>query len=386
MPIQLGRLYGNTKELYKTNLIAGAEGLGKVVSWAHIMEDCSAVHFIRGSELILTTAMGAPAQEQERWLLDFVQRLRAHHASGLIVNTGHYVKEIPPSLIRLCDELDFPLMTIPWEVHLVDIVRNLCNRIFDAEQSEESVTKAFRNALFSPGDRESYLPFLSSRGYRTDATYCVFTLQEKDALFADKEQAERFDALVRNKLNRLGARYHVFRHNDKFIVIFAGPADPQGYAAGIGETFEKHYVQYDLRAGVGPLVQGLEQLHVTYKRSLLALRFTDLSGQKTVWFEGMGLYRMILSTDDTELLREMLEETLGRLIRYDQEHQSDNMDILRLYIQNNFSVQQVSAQTYMHRNTINYRVRKIKEILGTDLESMDEKLRFLLAFYIYDIL
>lgn len=389
MPIHLGRLFANTKELYRILLRAGESGLKNVVNWVHVMEDVTAVRYIRGSELILTTGMDATAPDKELWLLELVEQLYHHHACGLVVSTGYYVPEIPKRVALRCDELGFPLFTIPQSVHLVDIARDYCNRIFEAEQNEESLTKAFEQAIFDPAARESYQPFLTARGYRSEFTYCVLTLREEEGLFAEKDQSERFDAVMRNRLNRLGARYHLFRHQDLFVVVLAGVhgrLESQARAEVLAEAFEEKYPGCDLCIGVGSVVEELEQLHLTYERALLALRYSRLEKRTIVQFENMGIFRLILSTKDTDLLREMLNEALGPLIRYDQKNHTDHMRILRLYIENNFSVQQVSAKAFLHRNTVNYRIRRIKEILNTDLESMEERLRFLLAFYIHDIM
>ena len=77
---------------------------------------------------------------------------------------------------------------------------------------------------------------------------------------------------------------------------------------------------------------------------------------------------------------------LGVLHNYDRKHKTDYENILRLYLNNNCSVQAVSAKTYTHRNTINYRIKKIKEILNSDLDNSEENFNYLLAFYIKEIL
>ena len=52
---------------------------------------------------------------------------------------------------------------------------------------------------------------------------------------------------------------------------------------------------------------------------------------------------------------------------------------------NNSSVQEVAKQTFVHRNTINYIIKKIKEILNCEL-NYDDKLNIMLAFYIKKLL
>ena len=41
---------------------------------------------------------------------------------------------------------------------------------------------------------------------------------------------------------------------------------------------------------------------------------------------------------------------------------------------------------YTHRNTINYRIRKIKEILNSEIETPEERFQYQLAFHIKKML
>jgi DNA-binding PucR family transcriptional regulator len=51
-------------------------------------------------------------------------------------------------------------------------------------------------------------------------------------------------------------------------------------------------------------------------------------------------------------------------------------------MQCNGSVNLVSDAMYCHRNTTNYRIKKIRALLGTELDSQEMLFRLQLAFYI----
>ena len=58
---------------------------------------------------------------------------------------------------------------------------------------------------------------------------------------------------------------------------------------------------------------------------------------------------------------------------------TDYLGTLRLYLENDSSIAEVARITYVHRNTVNYKIKKIKEILGCELTQKD-KLELMLAF------
>ena len=58
------------------------------------------------------------------------------------------------------------------------------------------------------------------------------------------------------------------------------------------------------------------------------------------------------------------------------------MGFLRMYLEYDGSVQRVAEETFVHRNTINYQLAKVKKILGNDMKTLEDRLNLLLAFCI----
>ncbi|WP_018701876.1 helix-turn-helix domain-containing protein [Anaeromusa acidaminophila] len=59
---------------------------------------------------------------------------------------------------------------------------------------------------------------------------------------------------------------------------------------------------------------------------------------------------------------------------------------MRCYLEQDGSVQAVAKLTYVHRNTINYKLKKIRELTGCDLARSEERLQLMLALKIGEVL
>lgn len=46
----------------------------------------------------------------------------------------------------------------------------------------------------------------------------------------------------------------------------------------------------------------------------------------------------------------------------------------------------VPIRMYVHRNTVNFRIKKLRELTGSNLTSLEEKMEFKMAFLIQDYL
>ena len=56
--------------------------------------------------------------------------------------------------------------------------------------------------------------------------------------------------------------------------------------------------------------------------------------------------------------------------------------MLKLYLDNDGSVKAVSELLFLHRNSINYKIKKIEELLQCDLSTTKVRTKLYLAFLI----
>ncbi|MDD3204737.1 MAG: helix-turn-helix domain-containing protein [Lachnospiraceae bacterium] len=62
------------------------------------------------------------------------------------------------------------------------------------------------------------------------------------------------------------------------------------------------------------------------------------------------------------------------------------MKLLQLYLEHDGSIQQVAELNFLHRNTVNYQLNKIKKIIQNDLTTLKERFQLMMAFQIKDLL
>lgn len=100
----------------------------------------------------------------------------------------------------------------------------------------------------------------------------------------------------------------------------------------------------------------------------------------------MGIYKLLMGIEDREIIEEYYEKTILPLIEYDNKNDSDLAIVLRSYLRHNGSVKETSDELFVHRNTINYKLSKISEILGLDLSLLNSRLILSLGFMLEDMI
>ena len=366
-----------SQEKYQMDLVAGKNGWSNSISWILLLEDLTIIRHFSGKELAVTTGLGF--QEEEK-LLSLAEELNSKNAAGLVVNTGFYVKDLPESVISFCDRNDLPLLTVPWDVYLADMIKDLSIRIFLQGSTDEQITAAMIRAIENPEEpglyRNDLLPW-----FDTDGTFQVFLISTGDLDKMDTVERKRLTYRIQLSLTNISHNASFFYYDSCFVLIVNDIDEPA--TLQIVEEFldraAKRLPDYPVYIGAGSQMTDLSSLHISYKRAKAA-SFVALRDKKhLVRFDDMGILRLFYSVEDQALLNEMSTGLLKPLIDYDAEHDSEYVRTLDLYLKYDESIQAVASEMFTHRNTIMYRLKNIRALLNTDFKSPDEKLALRIA-------
>jgi hypothetical protein len=375
MSIILADLYHATQDTYQLQLLAGAAGLQRPIDWVQFTEDIATTDFLKGHELIITTGMSG---DSGVWLYEFIIRLIAQKSAGLILNTGRYLfaEAISAEVIGLCTQHQFPLFTMPWKIHLATIMQDYCNRIFAQSYQEDRTTMAFSRLLLHPDQPEASIDTLNSLGFESDRPYQVMVAAVPEIPFRLMEQ-----------LHQIGPCYYHFRLREVFVIIFQNP-DGAAFRTALTDfaAIPSAHPGAPVSFGIGAPADSLASLHHSYQQGLFALKMVPLGNRHHQFFNDLGLFKLFFAVPDPAILASLATDSLSQLEAHDARNQSLLTETLRLYIEHDGSVQAVAEASFTHRNTINYRMKKIRQLLNMELLTMEEKFNLRLAFQIKDYL
>lgn len=365
---------------YQMKMIAGTNGWSNSISWVMMVEDTAILNNFSGKELAVTTGLGFTSTEK---LINLAKCLVEKHAAGMIINTGEYVLKIPKELIAFCDENDFPLIEVPWEVYIADMIKDLSVRIFLEETADDQIANALIKAIETPDNQDDYrkelLPY-----YDVDGEFQVvlFTTDGLDTM--DTVERRKLSYRLQIYVENLTHNGNFFYYDSNFVLMMndVSQKDYDEIVGGMLERTHRRMPDIELYCGAGSKVEDISQLYISYRRAKAALTRAVCQKDMYVKFDDMGLYRLLYMVDDQKLLREMSEDPLKPLIEYDKKHKSNYVETLELYLRYNGSIQAVAEQTFTHRNTVIYRISNIKKLLNTEFDSAEDKMKYLTALYI----
>ena len=385
MAITMIKLCENAKEKYNMELVAGRGGVENTVRWVHMVEDREVPDFLHGGELIFTTGIGHI--EDEARMLEFVRNLHRHGAAGVVFNIGPYIHAVPPEVRRFADAHDFPVFTLPWKVHIIDITYDFCNRIIENEKAEISLMQAFRNLIFSPENERDYLPALEKNGFAANAEYRVMVICFYNR--AGKAVTSSLYAKNRTLVWKLFASSAspaaILEQGGCLVIVKQNCALPavRRMLQAMLQALEPGGLRS--RTGVSGAGSGYLSVPGLYRQAHAAFTTARQEEADVRFYDEIGMNRLILAVNNKPLLEEYARSVLAPLTDYDQKNHADCTKLLRLYIEADCSVNAAAEQSGVHRNTINNRMKLVRTLLGGELTEK-RKAELLLAFRITDLL
>ncbi|MDO5734653.1 MAG: PucR family transcriptional regulator ligand-binding domain-containing protein [Eubacteriales bacterium] len=140
--------------------------------------------------------------------------------------------------------------------------------------------------------------------------------------------------------------------------------------------------------GVGRVAEEISELSRGYHEACEAMRIQEGFSDSTAiaWYENLMVYQLLESGVPQSFLEDFYRRTVGRLEAYDRENESNLTEALQAYIAADGNISQAADRLFMHRNTMLYRVKKIEEVLQSDLKDWNQMLELQLGFYIAQLL
>jgi purine catabolism regulator len=136
--------------------------------------------------------------------------------------------------------------------------------------------------------------------------------------------------------------------------------------------------------GLGRDFPSFEHMGESFRQAGLAVELgqTLWGGNRAIHYDDLGVHRVLFSVREHE---GMMPPGLQRMLDYDAEHGTDYVRTLSAYLRHMGRLRPAAQQLGIHRNTLEYRIARIAELAGVDLEDPDSRLALDLGVRLLDL-
>lgn len=157
----------------------------------------------------------------------------------------------------------------------------------------------------------------------------------------------------------------------------------------LGELqWQAEFAKYIKRIGVSPAFENIREFAENERLARKGCEIAEKmeNQDKLCFYEDYRFIHILLSVRNDQLLRSYIHPALEQLHVYDLTQELQLLNTLRIYVKNGRNGKKTAAELYLHRNTLNYRLSKIKKVTEIDFENEEEIFRLHCSFYINQIL
>ena len=151
-------------------------------------------------------------------------------------------------------------------------------------------------------------------------------------------------------------------------------------ATNIADTLQSEFYA-KVSIGVSTVVDNIKDLAKAYKEAQVALEVGKVfeTEKSIVSYENLGIGRLIYQLPTT-LCEMFLQEVFkkGGLETLDRE----TLQTIQAFFENNLNVSETSRKLFVHRNTLVYRLEKIRKLTGLDLREFEHAITFKVALMV----
>lgn len=156
--------------------------------------------------------------------------------------------------------------------------------------------------------------------------------------------------------------------------------DLEKLARSIVDTLSSEFYTQAV-VGIGTPVSEIKDLAASFKEAQVALEVGKVfdTEKPIINYDHLGVARLIYQLPTTlcdMFLREVFKK--GSIDSLDQE----TLFTIQKFFENNLNVSETSRKLFVHRNTLVYRLEKIKRLTGLDLREFDDAIVFKVALMV----
>lgn len=155
----------------------------------------------------------------------------------------------------------------------------------------------------------------------------------------------------------------------------------------IVQCISHKFNKLEMKIGVGRMYHGLDNVDKSFQDAVRTVRIGKaITSKEIVTFEELGIFKILSQDSLMDELEDFYNSTLKALVDYDRKKSTELVQTLDAYFKNNGNLTRVSEQLFTHYNTILYRISRINEITGMDLEDPNHRLNLTIALKIKELL
>ncbi|MDD6071879.1 MAG: PucR family transcriptional regulator ligand-binding domain-containing protein [Clostridiales bacterium] len=369
-------------------LVAGKLGLCKTVRWFLGMLSPVVEPWVHEHEILFIYGHGLDTSESALTFL--LEQCAIKEVSAIFFIVGPIIKEIPETVRTRADELSLPLIEMPNDMPVVDITKEIAELIMNSHRIFDEKGLILKNFIF--GHESDYEKYRKQLTQYTDwivvdkPMNIICVRMPTTQLWLNSSNLAYLEQIILNAFGKI----LYFLDGEQEVVLLVNNISGNvsqlvAKCESLIEAFVKVIKTPNPRIGIGRTVQDIMQVTESYKTALKALDIDDEGSPAVQSYDEMSnIEKLLVEIQSEQVLVNCFQNTIGKLLEYDKEHDADLFNTLRVYLEQEGNISKSAQALFIHRNTMVYRINKMNGILGMEIDTSKAERELEVAIRCYD--
>ena len=208
----------------------------------------------------------------------------------------------------------------------------------------------------------------------------VGDIDEFEKVIRNKTEAEvnifkdEIMQIHKDVLRRHRQCFFVGNKSDSFHCLFTKDIEKSEILKCMKEIQRQIYKNYGawITIGVSTEIFSYHDFIMAYKKARTAITIGKKRGKREICFiEDLRLEYAFFEMAKMDIFREFVDETLLELKMHDEKYGTPFLETLKTLAEHHGARKETAETLFLHRNTLAYRIRRIEQLTGADLNDPD---------------
>lgn len=276
----------------------------------------------------------------------------------------------------IIEDMDYPseLEAIAVDMAITSIILILNKELAIEEEAFRSKTEFMNDLLYGRAEsREDCEKRASIYGWKLNQPSLVMalSLEGKGEEFSEATLLRDMAGLLKSR----GLKEIHMKKNGSYIFFIQATRKEIELEEVLQELLQEFLRKVSakdqgLALGVGGLASDSSGIKKSFKESMdsIDLIKRQIIDSRLVVFDELGIYKLLGRYDKRSELLAYIPKKLLLLQEHDREKSDSLTKTLASYLENNMNAKKTSRELFIHHKTVAYRLEKIEELVGLDLE------------------
>lgn len=383
--------------LSKVNIVAGKEGIDNSIFWVIIAEAANDLedlcNMLKPDDFLIIKGKFLSIKPDCLYLL--LRHAAEKKISGILIYKSEYCTVVPQYAVDIANDNKIPIFFLEESTTTAIEIQYYMEHMIVQDENRNQVDKIIKDIYYGTLENE-YLRIKRAEfmGYHLSVKHyglsvALYKNHTNDRInFSDdiaKICSSIFRAVTSDEILYLV-------DENKMLFLLPGnifkPAVVEQLCENILEQIKAYDKQINVLIGMGQEKENIND----FKKSMIEaeeisriMKIQNMSCCMRTYSQ-MQTYMFIYQTKDSKLSNELCYRLFHSILQYDEEHNSNLIEVLKIYLEENKNTVQTAKRLYIHRNTLLYQIKKIEELSGLDVNKPENTFQFQLGLFLLDLI